>query len=364
MKRTVVSFFLSAAFHTALLFALSMLVSHEVSVAGNASMRITLLNAGRPGLSAAADQGQDIGSAETQTAGFNGHDQTTDAEPSLMAAEEPIEPPKEETPIEEVIKMPEEPQIPVPEPEPVAAKAEPVEQPVMEVLPEPQFIAREPIAEKTEPIEPPKIKEPVKEVPAAKAEPQKTAPPTKPEVKKTAPKTPKTPVKPTEKAVPAKREAAPKPVAKPAAKPDEIKPQAAAPAGTPDGDTAQAPQSTSNAAQQAGDSASAASDKPSGAENAGSPAQAPKVLDAAALKVTKKVNPDYPMISRKRKESGTAVLLIVIASGRVTSVEIEKSSGHTPLDEAAVRALREWRFDTSGYGDKVTARIPFKFELK
>ena len=323
MKRTVVSFFLSAAFHTALLFALSMLVSHEVSVAGNASMRITLLNAGRPGPSAAADPGQDIGSAETQTAGFNGHDQTTDAEPSLMAAEEPIEPPKEETPIEEVIKMPEEPQIPVPEPEPVAAKAEPVEQPVMEVPPEPQFIAREPIAEKTEPIEPPKIRKPVK---------------------------------PAEKAAPAKREAA--------AKPDEIKPQAAASAGTPDGDSAQAPQSTSNAAQQAGDSASAASDKPSGAENAGSPAQAPKVLDAAALKVTKKVNPDYPMISRKRKESGTAVLLIVIASGRVTSVEIEKSSGHSPLDEAAVRAVRDWRFDTSGYGDKVTARIPFKFELK
>jgi protein TonB len=87
------------------------------------------------------------------------------------------------------------------------------------------------------------------------------------------------------------------------------------------------------------------------------------VLDASSLKVTKKVAPDYPMISRKRKEAGTVVLLIEIASGRVESVEVESSSGHAPLDESAVRAVREWKFD-AGHGAAVTARIPFTFDLK
>jgi protein TonB len=87
-------------------------------------------------------------------------------------------------------------------------------------------------------------------------------------------------------------------------------------------------------------------------------------IEDGSLKVTKKVSAEYPALSRKRREQGVVVLLADLASGRTESVRVERSSGHPRLDEAAVRAVKEWRFDTSFYGTRVTARIPFRFELK
>ena len=78
----------------------------------------------------------------------------------------------------------------------------------------------------------------------------------------------------------------------------------------------------------------------------------------------KKVSPEYPMISRKRRDQGSVVLLVKIISGSVASTEIERGSGHAPLDESAARAVKGWLFDTSGYGAEVTARVRISFELK
>jgi protein TonB len=90
----------------------------------------------------------------------------------------------------------------------------------------------------------------------------------------------------------------------------------------------------------------------------------PAIVDVSSLVVRKKISPEYPMVSRKRKDQGTVTLLVTIKSGRVTSVEMERGSGHTPLDEAAMRAVKGWEFDSSGYGETVVARIPFVFTLK
>jgi protein TonB len=70
------------------------------------------------------------------------------------------------------------------------------------------------------------------------------------------------------------------------------------------------------------------------------------------------------MISRKRRDQGTVVLLVKIVSGRVVHTEIERGSEHAPLDESAARAVKEWLFDTSGYGSEVTARVRVSFVLK
>jgi protein TonB len=88
------------------------------------------------------------------------------------------------------------------------------------------------------------------------------------------------------------------------------------------------------------------------------------IIDVANLSITKKSAPEYPMISRKRKDQGIVTLLVTIRAGRVESVEVERSSGHPPLDESAVSAVRSWEFASSGYGDVVIARIPFAFTLQ
>jgi protein TonB len=87
------------------------------------------------------------------------------------------------------------------------------------------------------------------------------------------------------------------------------------------------------------------------------------VVDGSRLRVTKKVTAEYPVISRKRRDQGTVVLLLSIRSGRVTSVEIEKSSGHSALDQSARKAVSAWEFDVAGFGDSLTARLSVVFSL-
>jgi protein TonB len=297
MNRTGVSFFLSTAFHIALLSAFAIIPVNERSAVHNADIRITLVARERRG--------------PTESTNSSG--------PAAAPAEHTLE----------------QHQAPQPAPD-IAEPPTPPSEPDVKIDPTPP-----PVAEKQESVEPPKHEIPVKEAPKKPVEPPKTT-------------------------TPPKRETTPKPTAKPS----ETKPAQTA------NSTAPKPQATQNApppsvaaiqpGAAAGNPNSSPSTNPSGAEKnvSESPVSAPKILDAASLKITKKVNPDYPMISRKRRDQGTVVLLIEITSGQVVAVELEKSSGHSPLDEAAIRAIRDWRFDMSGYGDHVTARIPFKFDLK
>ena len=57
----------------------------------------------------------------------------------------------------------------------------------------------------------------------------------------------------------------------------------------------------------------------------------------------------------------------VNAAGRVDSVRIQQSSGYGILDEAAVRAVRRWRFNPARRGENpisshVTVPIGFKLQ--
>ena len=94
--------------------------------------------------------------------------------------------------------------------------------------------------------------------------------------------------------------------------------------------------------------------------NSPSPGKAAEPVDGETLSIVKRVVPVYPLFSRKRGEEGKAVILVTLQSGRVTDAEVERSSGSTRLDAAALRAARQWVFS-----DNVTvrARIPFLFRL-
>ncbi|MEG1641888.1 MAG: energy transducer TonB [Synergistaceae bacterium] len=96
-----------------------------------------------------------------------------------------------------------------------------------------------------------------------------------------------------------------------------------------------------------------------GSGNSGGESVGP--VDVRTLIVTRKVIPEYPAFSRKRKEEGTVTIIVTIDNGRVTKTEIEKSSGWGRLDASAVRAVEQWRFESPV---KVRARIPITFLLQ
>lgn len=75
--------------------------------------------------------------------------------------------------------------------------------------------------------------------------------------------------------------------------------------------------------------------------------------------------PRYPTESRRQREQGTVVLALMLGvDGRVENISVARSSGHSRLDDAALRAVRKWRWaPTLQGGQPVMVRgqveIPF-----
>lgn len=78
--------------------------------------------------------------------------------------------------------------------------------------------------------------------------------------------------------------------------------------------------------------------------------------------------PDYPAVARSHHLQGRVVLRVqVSASGNPTTVDIVSSSGHPILDDAALAAVRTWRFvPASQAGTTVAApvEVPVVFRLE
>ena len=97
----------------------------------------------------------------------------------------------------------------------------------------------------------------------------------------------------------------------------------------------------------------------------GSAGFAPARYDVAALA---NPEPEYPWASRRAGEEGRVVLKVeVSASGIVEAIEVADSSGHRRLDEAALAAVRQWRFEPARIGDQTiatTVNVPVTFKLE
>jgi protein TonB len=75
----------------------------------------------------------------------------------------------------------------------------------------------------------------------------------------------------------------------------------------------------------------------------------PKMLDTA--------KPSYPLISVRLQEQGTtAIQLCISPAGRVTAATLAQSSGHSRLDDAAMKWIRGVRF-TPGTADGRPAAV-------
>jgi protein TonB len=77
--------------------------------------------------------------------------------------------------------------------------------------------------------------------------------------------------------------------------------------------------------------------------------------------------PNYPASAARQGWQGTVLLKVrVLSTGRVDSVEVQKSSGHKQLDEEAMTTVRGWQFAPSKRGDTPIdgwATVPIEFKL-
>ena len=69
--------------------------------------------------------------------------------------------------------------------------------------------------------------------------------------------------------------------------------------------------------------------------------------------------PSFPSMSKPRGK-GMFVLHVDVQKGIVTSVDTQKSTGSAMLDQAAVKALRHWRFKPSSTPALVAVPVTFK----
>ena len=77
--------------------------------------------------------------------------------------------------------------------------------------------------------------------------------------------------------------------------------------------------------------------------------------------------PDYPAMSRRIGEEGRVLMKVLVsAEGAAEDVQIEKSSGSERLDNAAIQAVKRWRFIPAKKNNQAFSAyvmVPMKFSL-
>jgi len=80
------------------------------------------------------------------------------------------------------------------------------------------------------------------------------------------------------------------------------------------------------------------------------------------------VRPAYPAAARRAQAEGTTTVRAhVTAEGTIDVIQVQGSAGHPALDQAAVDAVRKWRFEPARSGTAAVAVwvvIPVEFRLK
>lgn len=78
--------------------------------------------------------------------------------------------------------------------------------------------------------------------------------------------------------------------------------------------------------------------------------------------------PRYPRTARRRGYEGSVVLEVkVLKNGTVGDLRVLESSGHTVLDKAALKSVRNWLFEPGRQGEQevdMWVRVPIRFEIE
>jgi periplasmic protein TonB len=97
------------------------------------------------------------------------------------------------------------------------------------------------------------------------------------------------------------------------------------------------------------------------------PVQAPIPMALSDLVIEHQPEPIYPTMSKRMGEEGKVIVrLLVGIRGAVERTEIIESSGIPPLDQAALDAVRQWKFSppqNSGTVHPAWVMVPILFTL-
>ena len=78
--------------------------------------------------------------------------------------------------------------------------------------------------------------------------------------------------------------------------------------------------------------------------------------------------PKYPRIARRRGYQGQVILEVLVdLEGKVVDLKIHQSSGYSILDKAALKSVRNWRFEPARRGRKpieMWVRVPLRFQIQ
>ncbi len=75
--------------------------------------------------------------------------------------------------------------------------------------------------------------------------------------------------------------------------------------------------------------------------------------------------PNYPRMARRRGLEGICVIEVLMdTQGEVITLALKQSTGHTILDQAALAAVKNWKFIApTGIAGSSKALVPVRFEL-
>jgi len=80
------------------------------------------------------------------------------------------------------------------------------------------------------------------------------------------------------------------------------------------------------------------------------------------------VRPSYPSTALRQGIQGTTLLKVhVLIDGRVGDVLVQQTAGHPDLDQAAIEAVRRWRFEPARRGNDPVAMwvlLPVEFQIR
>ena len=85
-------------------------------------------------------------------------------------------------------------------------------------------------------------------------------------------------------------------------------------------------------------------------------------------RVLRKVEPKYPEAARRAQREGVVELEFTVGvDGRATDIKVSKSAGGFGFDDAAIDAVKKWRFTPAKRGNESVpqrVKIPIRFSLK